>query len=221
MVSTSSGLLGGVHSDEKSSKRPTPVALDNVYVGSHNRLQMERETPTPSGVDDRLSDNANRSPTSDDQVRFVRDGVNDRGLSDDHVDWNQTRETREMYRSAYGIPTEILDLSVDDFTSRRLARSVFASVVRIRFDSPDTVLHPNTLAMITEHLAGRVPRARVEGEYLIVSFRVEDESHESCMRAADFGFTLALLLNGLPRVRLGVDANLISRSTTPKGQLPD
>jgi hypothetical protein len=112
------------------------------------------------------------------------------------------RDLLDLYRKTYGFPKEIFDMAVDELTERRLARSSWAGVVRIALN-PGVVRHPAIRDLVHGRLSGRDPNVTLDEQFLCADFQMEDGSYESRMRVADFTFSLALLIDGLPE-RLSV-----------------
>jgi hypothetical protein len=150
---------------------------------------MER-VPPPSGAD-RLSENASRSNQPDERFRLVQ------GELASEAALNEKSELLDLYRVTYGFPDEIFDLSVDELTERRLTRSPWACVVRIALN-PGQTRHPGIRDIVIGRLLGRDPNVTLDDRFLSADFLIEDGSHKSQMRAADFAFTAALLVDGVP-----------------------
>lgn len=159
---------------------------------------MEGELP-PSGDDERLTPRASESVEPDTQRRLY---IVRRSETPEQVDQarERTRETVEIYRRACGTPTELYDLSVGELAARRLARSCWAGVVDLSLTTP---VHPSIVDRVEERLFGRDPEVEVRADELSIYFQMEDGTHPSRIQAAHFGYTLAILLGGLPRISVG------------------
>lgn len=175
---------------------------------------MERDTPNTPDSNRISSTGADFVETSRQPISIHPEYIT--AQLDTLIDWNRTRELVELYRRVHGTPDKILDFSVDKFTSRRLRNSMCASVVRIRMEQEINVLHPSLHEAILRSLSGRNPMVYIQEQFLVISFDMEDKENESIIQASDYGFTLAILLGGLPRIRVGIDENRIREQ-----QLPD
>ena len=68
---------------------------------------------------------------------------------------------------------------------------------------PGVIPHPALVETMKFKLEGRSPRVSLQDCMMTTSFLIEDDLYESRMRAAHFGFTLALLIDGIPLVSVG------------------
>jgi len=105
------------------------------------------------------------------------------------------------FEEAAGFDAARLDLSVDPFTARNLARSGFVGMVRIRFDS-NISIHQEVFTRLETYLEGRNPCTRMVDQELRVDFPIASIDDGEKARVAEFGYTLALLIGGIPQVRV-------------------
>lgn len=165
-------------------------------------VQMECDT-SPSG-DGRLSNRASHSRTEPDraQVLDLRPPRQTGNSLPTQAEIEDSRETLAIYAERYGRKGDVADLSVDVFQARGLATTPFAGVVEMVMN-PGVVPHPSLIETMERKLGGRDPRISFEDSMMVTSFLLEDDLYESRMRAAHFGFTLALLVDGVPLVSVG------------------
>ncbi|TXK19119.1 hypothetical protein [Homoserinibacter sp. GY 40078] len=174
-------------------------------------LQMEGEPRPPSG-DERLSDRADHL-TAHGESRGVAD---DDFRPDDVTDWSHVREIMRLARERDGVPVTLDDLSVDEFTERRIAKSDFAGVIKIWRRPEGAGFHPGIKREIELALNGRNPDVDVTSDPLTIQMNVADDSFETRWQVEFFGLHLALMLDGLPRVVVGRYRNFDSEDAKDK-----
>jgi hypothetical protein len=169
---------------------------------------MEGESQPPSG-DERLSDRASHlSPRG--EGRRVADNE---FLPDDLTDWAYVRETLRLLLERDGMPTQLDDLSVDEFTQARLRRSDFSCIIKIWRKPAGANFHPVIKSAISEALVGRDPEIYLDDELLTIYMNVADNGHGTHVETEFFGLRLALILDGLPRVVVGRYRNFAPEDT--------
>jgi hypothetical protein len=219
MVSTSVGDYPETYSGAETSTRPTPVALDNVYAGSHNRPQMERDTPSPSGADDRLSGKVDHQGEANARGESLESSRKIDPSSPEFLELS--RATLVEFHDAFGMPTELVDLNVDEFTGRRLRTSPWSAVIKIASFHEDAIVHPGIMQLVENNLVGRHPKVRLEDGVLTACFQMANGDYDDRILAARFAFTLALLIDGLPhRVSVSRFEDATAQSEEPPADTP-
>jgi hypothetical protein len=127
----------------------------------------------------------------------------DEFLPDDLTDWPYVRETLRLLLERDGMPTQLDDLSVDEFTEARLRNSDYSCVINIWRKPSGAHFHPAIKPVIEVALAGRDPEVYLDDELLTIYLNVADDGFNTKAVTEFFGLRLALILDGLPRVVVG------------------
>jgi len=182
-------------------------------------IQMEGDIP-PSGGE-RLSDQAGHSNAPVERFRYVRLAPQVASKPHPRALWDAARYSLEVYREHRGTASEIFDLSVDEVSARRLARASFTGIVEIGERPSGLRLHPAVQSAIERRLSGRDPDVRLGAESVKIYFQVQDGTLESRLLAAHFGYTLAMVIDGVPLVSVSRYRNFPDASSAAEGVKPE
>jgi|GEM_PF-6777554 len=163
---------------------------------------MEGELPTAG--DERKLRNLHSVPRPEVSVESTSNLADDAHSLErvSEADFKKTLETLEKYLALRGMPVGVPDLSVAGAEMQKLQGSSWGASLTVHFPEDSTV-HPGLRDLVERNLAGRDPFVTMDKRSLTADFLLPDESDSSFKVACEFGYSLALLLGGVPLVSIG------------------